>query len=244
MTAIKSLLAAHADVNAPLPDKSTVLAWAVDRQDEESVRLLLEAGAKPDVSDVDGAAPLTLACELGDPVIVEQPAESRRRRQCRAAGRHHRTGALCAGTSTPEALGAAGGQGRRRQCHRCQGQTALMRAAAAGKTDNITFLVAHGANVNAVEQKGFTPLFFALRSKVPEAPMALLNAGADTKAVLPDGTSVVAAAVDNGNIPFAVTVVSRGTDLTRARCAGPAADPCRRRQRQCRSGEDGPVQGR
>ena len=44
--------------------------------------------------------------------------------------------------------------------------------------------------------------------------MALLNAGADTKAALPDGTSVVAAAVDNGNIPFAVAVVSRGTDLT------------------------------
>ena len=65
---IKSLLAAHADVNAPLPDKSTVLAWAVDRQDEQSVRLLLDAGAKPDVSDVDGTMPLALACELGDPV--------------------------------------------------------------------------------------------------------------------------------------------------------------------------------
>ncbi|HEY2009864.1 MAG TPA: ankyrin repeat domain-containing protein, partial [Rhizomicrobium sp.] len=93
-------------------------------------------------------------------------------------------------------------------------QTALMRAAASGRTDNIAFLIAHGANVNAVEEKGFSPLFFALRSKVPEASVALLNAGANIKAVLPDGTSLVAAAVDNGNIPFAVTMVSRGTDLT------------------------------
>src|SRR6185437_3695002 len=31
---------------------------------------------------------------------------------------------------------------------------------------------------------------------------------------LPDGTSVVAAAVANGDVPFAVTAVSRGTDLT------------------------------
>ena len=100
------------------------------------------------------------------------------------------------------------------------GQTALMRAAFAGKTDNIAFLVAHGANVNAVEQKGFTPLFFALRGKMPGASMALLNAGANSKAVLPDGTSVVAAAVDNGNIPFAVTVVSRGTDLTQRDAQG------------------------
>ena len=213
MTTIKSLLAAHADVNAPLPDKSTVLAWAVDRQDEESVRLLLEAGARPDISDVDGAVPLTLACELGDPVIVEawsKPAPTRMPRgltasphwRCAPARPRPRRWARWwtkAPTSTPPMPAA---------------RPRLMRAAAAGKTDNIAFLVAHGANVNAVEQKGFTPLFFALRSKVPEASMALLNAGADTRAVLPDGTSVVAAAVDNGNIPFAVTVVSRGTDLT------------------------------
>ncbi len=60
--AIKALLAQHADVNAPLADKSTVLAWAVDRQDEESVRLLLAAGAKPNLTDVSGATPLLLAC--------------------------------------------------------------------------------------------------------------------------------------------------------------------------------------
>ena len=38
--AIKGLLAAHADVNALLPDQTTVLAWAVDRQDVESVKML------------------------------------------------------------------------------------------------------------------------------------------------------------------------------------------------------------
>src|SRR3954464_9369151 len=67
--AIKRLLAAHVNVNASLPDKSTVLAWAVDRQDEESVGLLLAAGAKPNIADVDGTTPMTLACELGNPVI-------------------------------------------------------------------------------------------------------------------------------------------------------------------------------
>ena len=68
--AIKSLLAAHADPNLPLPDKSTVLAWAVDRQDAESVTMLLAAGAKPNVIDVSGTSPLALACELGNPDIV------------------------------------------------------------------------------------------------------------------------------------------------------------------------------
>src|SRR6185437_1556310 len=59
--AIKRLLAAHVNVNAPLPDKTTVLAWAVDRQDVESVHMLLAAGAKPNVAGVDGATPVTLA---------------------------------------------------------------------------------------------------------------------------------------------------------------------------------------
>ena len=68
--AVQSLLAHHADPNAPLRDKSSVLAWAVHRQDEESVRLLLKAGAKPNALDIDGASPFMLACELGGPAIV------------------------------------------------------------------------------------------------------------------------------------------------------------------------------
>src|ERR1700709_2094355 len=64
---IKALLAKHAAVNAPLPDKSTVLSWAVDRQNAQSVDMLLAAGAKPNVVDVDGASPLTSASERGSP---------------------------------------------------------------------------------------------------------------------------------------------------------------------------------
>src|SRR5262249_7462972 len=86
---------------------------------------------------------------------------------------------------------------------------------------NIKFLLAHGANVNAVStDKHFTPLFFALRSHEPAAALALLDAGADSKSTLVDGTSVVAAAVANDDVPFAVTVVSRGTDMTQRDPAG------------------------
>src|SRR5579862_18079 len=60
---IEALIAAHADVNQPLPDNSRALSWAVDRQDEASVRLLLDAGASANYNNVDGATPLTEACE-------------------------------------------------------------------------------------------------------------------------------------------------------------------------------------
>ena len=39
--AARKLLAAHANPNAPMPDKSTALAWAVDRQDRSLVSLRL-----------------------------------------------------------------------------------------------------------------------------------------------------------------------------------------------------------
>jgi ankyrin repeat protein len=211
--AIQRLLAAHANVNAPLADKSSVLAWAVDRQDVQSVHMLLAAGAKPNVTDIDGASPLTLACERGGAEIV---ADLLKAGADAKAMRADGIGALalCAGISTPETLGLLIAGGAKVDATDPTGQTALMWAAAKGRTENITFLVSHGANVNAVSQHGFTPLFFALRSKVPSAPLALLDAGANSKSVLPDDTSVVAAAVDNNNVPFAVTVVSRGTDLT------------------------------
>ena len=60
--ALKRLLASHVNVNATLPDKSTVLSWAVDPQDVEAVHMLLAAGAKPNIVDVEGASPVTLAC--------------------------------------------------------------------------------------------------------------------------------------------------------------------------------------
>ena len=43
--------------------------------------------------------------------------------------------------------------------------------------------------------------------------MALLDAGADAKAVLPDGTTVIQAALLMKNDPFAMQVVSRGADV-------------------------------
>ena len=210
---LKKLLAAHANVNAPLPDKSTVLAWAVDRQDEDSVKLLLAAGAKPDIADVSGATPLMLACEMGQPGIVTALVKAgANAKQARPDGIS--VIALCAGSSTPEVLALLTAKGANVNATDTQGQTPLMWAAVKGRTDNIDFLVKYGANVNAVEQKGFTPLFFALRSKVPAASMALLNAGADVKATLPaDGTSIAAAAIVEDNVAFAREVAARGPDL-------------------------------
>lgn len=55
----------------------------------------------------------------------------------------------------------------------------LARAAAAGKTDEITRLVNAGANVNAVGQKNMSPLAWALTARNTDGMRALLQSGAD-----------------------------------------------------------------
>src|SRR3984957_10606234 len=70
--AVLQMIAAHADVNAALPDGSTPLAWAAYEDDAVAVDLLLKAKAKAATADQYGETPLTLACANGSPVIVEK----------------------------------------------------------------------------------------------------------------------------------------------------------------------------
>src|ERR1700677_2451807 len=58
--AVLQLIAAHADVNAALPDGSTPLAWAAYEDDVAAVDLLLKANAKAATAYKCGEAPLTL----------------------------------------------------------------------------------------------------------------------------------------------------------------------------------------
>ena len=213
VVAVKSLLGRHANPNARLADKSTALTWAVDRQSGEMVKALLAAGAKADIVDFQGATPVVVACQLGDPGIVTSLLKAgANAKAARPDGIS--AFALCAGTSTPAALQAMIAKGASVNGADPQGVTPLMRAAARGNADNVAFLAKHGANVNAVADKGFTALFFALRSKEARSPVILLDAGADARAVLPaDGTTVAAAAVLENNEAFAEMVVAKGVDL-------------------------------
>ena len=90
-----------------------------------------------------------------------------------------------------------------------------MWAAEKGRTGNIALLIKHGAQVNAVSRKGFTPLVFAMKSQVPEAATLIMNAGADTKSDLPDGSALIEAAIKLRNFPVALELVSRGVDINR-----------------------------
>ena len=68
--AVRTLLAQHADVNAPQADGATALHWAAYRGDQELAETLLRAGANAKAANREGATPLWLASVNGDAAII------------------------------------------------------------------------------------------------------------------------------------------------------------------------------
>ncbi len=68
--AVRTLLAQHADVNAPQGDGATALHWAVYRGDKEMADMLIRAGANAKAANREGATPLWLASVNGDAAII------------------------------------------------------------------------------------------------------------------------------------------------------------------------------
>ena len=68
--AVRTLLAQHADVNAPQADGATALHWAAYRGDKELADMLIRAGADVKAANREGATPLWLASINGDAAII------------------------------------------------------------------------------------------------------------------------------------------------------------------------------
>jgi len=60
------------------------------------------------------------------------------------------------------------------------GRTPLHYAAAEARPEEVTKLIAAGADVNAQDDNGWSPLHFAAQAVSPDCTAALLRAGADT----------------------------------------------------------------
>lgn len=210
--AASNLLAGGADPDRPLPDGSTLLAWAVEKQDGQMVKLLLERRAKADGGADPSTAPLLIACQYGDPTIVGLLLSARAKVN---VSRPDGIGplALCAGSAPADIVRRLISAGAEVEKGDEQGQTALMWAAAKGRVENIRVLLENGAQVNRQTEGGFTPLFFGLKSAKPDAPVALVEAGADVNHVGADGTSAVQLAMYQKEYGFAELMIRRGADV-------------------------------
>src|SRR5262245_52501732 len=71
-----ALIDKGADVNAPQPDGTTPLHWAVYRVDRELVDALLKRGARPRVVNRYGSSPLAEAVRVANPELVAKLLEA------------------------------------------------------------------------------------------------------------------------------------------------------------------------
>ncbi|OFW00945.1 MAG: hypothetical protein A3G20_06125 [Acidobacteria bacterium RIFCSPLOWO2_12_FULL_59_11] len=156
---VKALLAHGADPNARLvkgpeipgyvhglsPVGTTALLLAAATNDADIMRLLVAAGADPNLAQENGVTPLMMAVGLA---VSEEYEEDASRPRMQAVQAAVEAGADVNATNDLKV-------------------TALHAAAAAGANDMIQFLVEKGANVNARDQYGQTAWTLAANVKPP-----------------------------------------------------------------------------
>ena len=182
--ALRQLLQAKSDVNAPGSDGGTALLAATARDDAAAVELLL--GAKADVTAANryGVTPIIAAAINGNATIIERllgagadpnTALPEGETALMTAARTGRVAAV-------RALLARGADVNKKEPLR--GQTALMWAAAENNVDVVRALVEAGADVKVRSNGGFTPFLFAVRGGRMETARALLDLGADANEMI------------------------------------------------------------
>ncbi len=210
--ALRSLLAAHADVNQRQADGSTALHWAAHRDDLKNAFLLLGAGADVKAANDLGVQPLWLACINGSAPLV---------RVLLGAGADPNT--VPSSGETPLMHAARSGSVDAVKLLLLHGaevnaktpveeQTALMWALAEKHAEVSRTLIEHGAGVSARSRFGFTPLLFAARTGDLDGARALLAAGVDPNETASSGESALVVATVRGHVPFALWLLEQGAD--------------------------------
>ena len=231
MATARALVAKGADVNAPEPDGTTALHWAVQRNDVDLVSRLLRAGAKVNVKNSFGVSPMSEAALAANPVLIDRLLAAGA--DVESPNADGQTALMVvARTGQVEAARVLLKKGAKvNAVEKWRGQTALMWAVAQGHTAMVKELIANGADVNvrsivndwdrqvtgeprAVYRPagGLTPLLFAAREGCVDCVDLLVNAGADINYADPEAITPLLMAVMNMQFDTAAALIRRGAN--------------------------------
>ena len=211
--AVRTLLERRADANAAEPDGTTALHYAIQRDDVETVDLLIRAGASVTTANRYGIAPLQVAATIGSAPILQKLLDAGA--DAKSATPEGET-ALMAAARNGDAASVKLLVSRGANIHAVEswkGQTALMWAAAENNAEAVKVLIEAGADIKARSKGGvFTPFLFAVRAGHIAAARVLLDAGAEIDAPMPDGMSPLVLSLLNGHFELASFLLDRGAD--------------------------------
>lgn len=215
--AASSLLDQSADVQAPQPDGTTALHWAVHHNDADAVRRLIAAGANVSAENRYGVPPLLLACRNGSAEVIELLLKAGADPNATAGGGETAL-MIAARTGRRDAVETLLAYKADVDDDDRQGQTALMWAAAEGHVDVVDALLEAGADEEARLKSGFNALFFAVREGRAAVVERLLRAGLDVNSVMQPasddgpnrGVTPLLLAIENGHFELAAALLEAG----------------------------------
>lgn len=245
-SAVRSLLAKKADVNAPQVDGTTALLWAVRANDLEMTDLLLKAGANVSAPNQSGATPMQLAAMNGSIAMLQRLIQAGADANAPLSQTGDTALMMAARTGKVEAVKVLLDHGAKVNAKETWGgTTALMWAVSERHPDVTKLLVERGADVNAKSNfvpsasgRGFegtapvapkanqkveefasgwmTPLMFAAREDDLESARILIAAGADVNAAGADGKDALGLALFNGSYDVASLLIDNHANVNHA----------------------------
>jgi ankyrin repeat protein len=240
--AVKTLIAAKAKLDFADRKGETALMKAINKKHTVIVGALIYAGAKLSAPGSEGLPALELAAKCQHPHMFQGVLEAHSLDQIAMACEYNQVGALkhllygraLAASSLkrhPLILHRACEQGFEEVVEQLlehcvspnitdpQGQRPLHKAAQQGKGHQLFhYVIAHGAELDAVDKEGKTALFVASERGLKENVLALLRAGARADILATNGSSPLSIAL-NRNHAELVPVLARqppGIDAVRA----------------------------
>jgi ankyrin repeat protein len=168
LSAASALIGNHANLESRTAKGDTPLHLAAQSLSAEAVKIIeffLESGANVNSTNFQGETPFFLSCEAAFPDT--ELLDARIEKGGEAVPRDS--------LAVPAFLISSGAD---LQIRNVDGETALFRAAALGKSRLMKFLVETGANVNVTNRIGVTILETAKRKGDDESVRLLLDAGA------------------------------------------------------------------
>ena len=222
-SAIRMLLGEKVEVNAPLPDGSTALHWAVQADDLESVNLLLDAGANVKAANRYGVTPLHLATSNGNAAILGRLLRAGADPDARdASGETLLMMAVRSGNiDSVAALVERGASVNATDT--ATGQTPLMWAVRSNHMDAATLLIEHGAAVDAATRAGETPRWTPPNAGGGSHGLGIIRGGwpeRGSRAAIPGAMTALLYAARDGRVELAHTLLDAGAAVNRAEANG------------------------